>query len=111
MHKPLTPWTDLPARKDACLTILKRAISDSEFRRQCLSSAEYARQAFIDIGGMDVPGDVKISFVPEGDLENAEQNQSGSLVLEVPPRDATTDPELIDYVRCTYPQWIIDIQA
>jgi hypothetical protein len=106
MPKPkLTPWTDLDARKKAILAILRQSQKDDDFRRHCLSSPEYVRQAFVDLK-MDVPGDVIVSFVPEGDRDNAIEHQSGSMVLEVPPAAATTDSQLTDFVRCTYDIWL-----
>ena len=105
-HKPLADWTDLPARKRAILSFLRDIQKIPEFRCRCLSSPEYIRQVFVDSYGMNVPGDVLLACVPEGDHDNGEFNQSGSMVFEVPPANATTDPQLIDFVRCTYVQWL-----
>jgi hypothetical protein len=104
--KTLTPWTDVEARKNAILTILKKSQTDEDFRLHCLSSPEYVRQAFVDICKIDIPGDVVVCFVPEGDRDNAINNRSGSMVLEVPPASATTDDKRIDFVRCTYDIWL-----
>lgn len=107
MSTPQRKWNNLDDRRAAYVAVLTKILSDDEFRRSCLVSDEYARQAFIEIGGIDVPCDVKIVFVPEGDRDNAVNNQSGSAVIEIPP--AGTDPaskEAATYFRCTYVLWL-----
>lgn len=107
MATKLKQWTNLDDKKAAYVAVVTRVLADDQFRRNCLASDEFARQAFVEVGGIDVPGDVKISFLPEGDLVNAQVNNSGSAVIEVPP--AGTDPGSdagLRFFRCSYAHWL-----
>jgi len=106
MKPELKKWDNLDDRKEACVKVLTQVLADDHFRCDCLASDEFVRQAFVEVGGIDVPGDVKIVFVPEGDLEDAQQHQRGSLVLEVPKKGTSGRDKLLAQVRCTYAQWI-----
>jgi hypothetical protein len=97
-------WDNADDRKSACIAVLKTILSDDHFRRDCLASDDFLRQALFEIGGIDVPGNVKVLLVPEGDFQDAKQNHRGSQVLEVPPKD-TPDDKLEAHILCTYAQW------
>jgi len=43
--------------------VLKKILSDDHFRRDCLASHDFLRQALFEIGGIDVPGSVKVLMV------------------------------------------------
>src|SRR5438045_2417835 len=97
-------WNNADDRKSACIAVLKKILSDDHFRRDCLASDDFLRQALFEVGDIDVPGNVKVLLVPEGDFEDAKQNHRGSQVLEVPPKD-TPDDKLEAHILCTYAQW------
>lgn len=102
------PWNDLDARNKAYVAVITEILADPDFGQQCLNSDDFARQAFKDLGNIDVPAGVKIVFVPEGDLHNSQNGNMGSVVIEIPP--ARTDPnapEAMQYLRCTYPAWFL----
>jgi hypothetical protein len=100
----LKEWDNIDDRKDACIAVLKKILSDDQFRRDCLASDQFLRQAYFEVGKIYVPGDVKVVLLPEGDFEDAKQNHRGSQILEVPP-EATPDDHLLDHVLCSYAEW------
>jgi hypothetical protein len=98
-------WENLDERRDAFVTVITKVLADSEYRDKCLKDDKFARQAFID-AGVEVPADVKVVFVKEGDLEDAQLRQGGSAIIEIPP--AGTDPQdkgTLQYFRGTYVHW------
>lgn len=99
-------WNNPDDKKAACTAVLKKIMSDRKFGAKCLQSDEFARKAFRTIGEIEVPNDVKVIFVPEGDLDNAKRDGVGSLVLEIPPAaNGHSNGHTMEYVRCTYNFW------
>jgi hypothetical protein len=100
-------WTNPDDKKAACIDVLKQIAGDRELAAKCLKSEAFARQAFQEIGKIDVPDDAKVVFLPEGDVDKAKRDGAGSLVIELPPsRDrGKRNGHTMEYVRCTYNIW------
>ena len=99
-------WNNPDDKKAACTAVLTKVMSDKSFAKKCLESDDFARQAFQTIGEIDVPKNAKVVFVPEGDLDNAKRDGTGSLVIEIPPPgDEKPDGHTMEFVRCTYNVW------
>lgn len=88
---------------DRLTNVLTRAGSDVEFRNRCLASAESAKQAVKEAGGIEFPEDFRVEFItPEERLK--------SLVLAIPeyipPENGTPEQRNAeDFQVCTYNQW------
>jgi hypothetical protein len=63
MNSSLKKWDNSDDRKSACIAVLKKILSDDHFRRDCLASDDFLRQALFKIGGIDVHGSVKVLMV------------------------------------------------
>jgi hypothetical protein len=99
-------WNNPDDKKAACVAVLKKIMTDKSFGENCLKSDNFARKAFGTVGEIDVPQDAKIVFVPEGDLDKAKRDGTGSLVIEIPPAaNGETNGHTMEYVRCTYNFW------
>jgi len=98
-------WTNPDDKKAACTAVLKKIISDRSLAAKCLKSDDFARKAFETIGEINVPKDVKLVFLPEGDVDKSKRANAGSLVLEIPPANGEPNGHVMEYVRCTYVQW------
>jgi len=99
-------WTNADDKKAACLAVLNKVMSDRSFGEKCLKSDEFARKAFRSIGQIEVPDDAKVVFLPEGDVDKAKRDGTGSLVLEIPPpADDEANGHTMEYVRCSYIFW------
>jgi hypothetical protein len=98
-------WTNPDDKKAACTAVLKKIVSDRSFGAKCLKSDEFARKAFETIGEIEVPKNVKVVFLPEGDIDNSKRDNAGSLVLEIPPANGHSNGHTMEYLRCTYVQW------
>jgi hypothetical protein len=99
-------WNNPDDKKAAYLAVLKKIMADKRFADKCLESDEFARKAFRTIGEIDVPKDAKVVFLPEGDLDKAKRDGTGSVVIEMPPRkNGNRDDHSMEYVRCTYNWW------
>jgi hypothetical protein len=99
-------WNNPDDKKAAYFAVLKKIMTDEEFAEKCLKSDEFARNAFQTVGEIEVPENAKVVFVPEGDLNNAKRDGTGSMIIEMPPRE-DRDPGdwAMEYVRCTYEMW------
>jgi hypothetical protein len=104
MNPPSKKWDNVDHRKSACIALLKKMLSDDHFRQDCLASVEFLRQAFVELGDIEVPSNVKVMLVPEGDFQDAKQHHRGSQILEVPPK-GTPDEKLEAHILCTYAEW------
>lgn len=98
-------WNNPDDKKAACIAVLKKIVSDRSFGEKCLESDAFARRAFETVGKINVPKDAKVVFLPEGDVDNSKRNQTGSLVLEIPPANGKLNGHAMEYVRCTYTMW------
>lgn len=100
-------WNNPDDKKAACTAVFKKIMTDRSFGAKCLKSDEFASKAFREIGEIDVPKDAKVVFVPEGDLDKAKRDGTGSLVIELPPTNGNGHPNghTMEYVRCTYAVW------
>ena len=101
-------WNNPEDKKAAYFAVLKKIMADEKFAAKCLESDDFARKAFRTIGKIDVPKNAKIVFLPEGDLDNAKRDGTGSVVIEMPPRTNGRDhpnSHSMELVRCTYPWW------
>jgi hypothetical protein len=99
-------WNNPDDKKAACIAVLNKIASDKDFGAKCLKSDDFARKAFHAIGKIDVPGDAKVVFLPEGDLDKAKRDGTGSLVLEIPPAaNGHPNGHTMEYVRCSYVIW------
>ena len=99
-------WNNPDDKKAACTAVLKKIMSDKSFGAKCLESDDFARKAFQTIGEIDVPEDAKVVFLPEGDVDKAKRDGTGSLVLEIPPAtNGHSNGHTMEYVRCTYVFW------
>jgi hypothetical protein len=99
-------WNNPDDKKAACTAVLKKIMSDKRFGAKCLKSDTFARKAFRAIGGIEVPNDAKVVFLPEGDLDKAKRDGTGSLVLEIPPAaKGQPNGHTMEYVRCSYVLW------
>jgi len=100
-------WNNPDDKKAAYLAVLTRIMDDEKFAEKCLASDKFARNAFRTIGKIDVPDDAKVVFVPEGDLDKAKRDGTGSVVIEMPPRKKgrVSDQHSMEFVRCTYEFW------
>jgi hypothetical protein len=99
-------WNNPEDKKAACIAVLNKITSDKSFAAKCLKSDEFARQAFCAIGKIEVPEDAKVVFLPEGDLDKAKRDGTGSLVLEIPPAaEGHPNGHSMEYVRCSYTVW------
>jgi hypothetical protein len=79
---------------------------DKRFAEKCLESDEFARNAFCTVGEIEVPENAKVVFLPEGDLDNSKRDGTGSVVIEMPPREnGDLKSHVMEYVRCTYVWW------
>lgn len=90
-------------RLDRLTSVLTLAGSDVKFRDRCLVSAESAKKAVSEIGGIDFSPDFQVQFLtPEQRLK--------SLVLAIPdfipPQDGASEVRKAeDYQECTYAYW------
>ena len=88
---------------DRLTNVLTRAGSDVEFRNRCLASAESAKQAVKEEGGVEFPDDFRVQFLtPEERMK--------SLVLAVPEyippeNDAAETRQAEDFQLCSYFFW------
>lgn len=99
-------WNNPDDKKAACIAVLNKIASDQSFGTKCLTSDDFARQAFRTVGEIEVPGDAKVVFLPEGDLDKAKRDGTGSLVLEIPPAvNGRPNGHMMEYVRCSYVVW------
>jgi hypothetical protein len=98
-------WNNPDDKKAAYLAVLKKIMTDKRFAAKCLESDAFAHKAFRTIGEIDVPKDVKVVFLPEGDLDNAKRDGTGSVVIEMPPTNGDSNGHSMEYVRCTYVWW------
>ena len=100
-------WTNPDDKKAACIAVLNKIAADKAFGAKCLKSDAFARRAFREIGKIDVPKDVKVVFLPEGDLDKAKRDGAGSLVIELPPSEdgEPLNGHTMEYVRCSYALW------
>jgi hypothetical protein len=90
--------------------VVRHIISNPQVGQYCLNSDVYARNLFQSIGGIEVPNDVKVIFVPAGEKASLE---FGSLIIElpapgpVPAREDMSAPNpLLQYVLCCYSLWL-----
>lgn len=90
-------------RLDRLTSVLTLAGSDLKFRDRCLGSAEAAKQAVSEIGGIEFSSDFEVQFLtPEQRLKK--------LVLAVPefipPENGDAEVRNAeDYQTCTYSYW------
>ena len=99
-------WNNPDDKKAACTAVLKKIMSDRNFGSKCLESDNFARDAFRTVGEIEVPEDAKVVFIPEGDLDKAKRDGTGSLVIELPPAsNGHSNGHTMEYVRCTYNVW------
>jgi hypothetical protein len=98
-------WNNVDDKKAACTAVLKKIMTDRSFGEKCLESEDFARKAFRTVGEIEIPEDAKVVFLPEGDLEKAKRDGTGSLVLEVPPTTDDTSGHELEFVRCSYVLW------
>src|SRR5216684_8231905 len=99
-------WNNADDKKAACTAVLKKVMNDRSFGAKCLKSDAFARDAFRTIGEIEVPENAKVVFLPEGDLDNAKRDGTGSVVIEMPPRkNGRPNGHAMEYVRCTYNWW------
>ena len=90
-------------KMDRMTNVLTLAGSDVEFRNRCLQSAESAKEAMSEAGGIDFPPDFQVEFLtPEQRLKK--------LVLAMPDfiapeEDAAEVRNAEDYQACTYRIW------
>ena len=108
--KPLTEpetknWDEMTndEKLDRLTAVLTRAGADREFRARCIRSAESAREAVSEEGGIEFPPGFEVEFL------NQEQ-QLKKLVLAMPDYIAAgpNDPEVRqaeDFILCTYLPW------
>jgi hypothetical protein len=88
---------------DRLTAVLTRAGSDLEFRKRCFGSAESARQAVSEEGGIEFPRDFQVEFVtPEQRMKR--------LVLAMPdyiaPENGQAElRQAEDFQLCTYDLW------
>jgi hypothetical protein len=99
-------WNNPDDKKAACTAVLKKIMTDKRFGAKCLESDEFARRAFQTVGEIEVPEDAKVVFLPEGDVDKAKRDGTGSLVLEIPPAtNGRPNGHTMEYVRCSYVFW------
>ena len=99
-------WNNPDDKKAACTAVLKKIMIDKSFGEKCLHSDAFARKAFETIGEIDVPADAKVVFLPEGDVDKAKRDGTGSIVLEIPPAaEGRPNGHTMEYVRCSYVFW------
>ena len=98
-------WNNPDDKKAAYLAVLKKIMADENFATKCLESDEFARNAFRTVGEIDVPKNAKVVFLPEGDLDNAKRDGTGSVVIEMPPRKKDPNGHVMEFVRCSYSWW------
>jgi hypothetical protein len=80
---PRRKW-DLQGKTDAIIDVLTHIMKSPEgVGLNCVESDLYARELFQDpkIGKVDVPGNVKVVFLPKGDGQLTDR---GSVVIELP---------------------------
>ena len=90
-------------RLDRLTSVLTRAGSDLKFRDRCLGSAEAAKQAVSEVGGIEFSPDFEIQFLTP-------QQRMKTLVLAVPdfisPENGNAEVRNAeDYQTCTYRLW------
>jgi hypothetical protein len=88
---------------DRLTAVLTRAGSDLEFRQRCFRSAESAREAVSEEGGIEFPADFHVEFVTP-------KHRMKKLVLAMPDYIAPENGEgelrqAEDFQICTYPVW------
>ena len=99
-------WNNPDDKKAACVAVLKKIMTDKSFGEKCLKSDDFARKAFRTVGEIEVPQDAKVVFLPEGDVDKAKRDGTGSLVIEIPPAaNGDANGHTMEYVRCTYNVW------
>jgi hypothetical protein len=99
-------WNNPDDKKAAYLAVLKKIMADKRFAEKCLESEDFARNAFQTVGQIEVPENAKVVFLPEGDLDNAKRDGTGSVVIEMPPRERKdSEDNVMEFVRCSYAWW------
>jgi len=99
-------WNNPDDKKAAYLAVLKKIMADKKFAEKCLKSEHFARNAFRTVGKIEVPEDAKVVFLPEGDLDKAKREGTGSVVIEMPPRKrGGLNRHPMEFVRCSYAWW------
>ena len=101
----IMPWEQMTAdqKLDRLSAVLTRAGSDLEFRKRCFRSAESAREALSEEGGIEFPEDFRVEFLtPEQRMKR--------LVLAMPDYIAPENGEAEqrqaeDFQICTYIEW------
>jgi hypothetical protein len=88
---------------DRLTAVLTRAGADREFRKRCSCSAESAREAVSEEGGIEFPSDFEVEFL-------SKEQQLKKLVLAMPDYIAAgpNDSEIRqaeDFILCTYNPW------
>jgi hypothetical protein len=88
---------------DRLTAVLTRAGSDMEFRKRCVGSAESAREAVSEEGGIEFSEGFQLEFVTR-------EQQLKRLVLAMPDYIAPVNGEAElrqaeDYQLCTYREW------
>lgn len=90
-------------RLDRLTSVLTRVGADKQFRARCLGSAESAKQAVSEAGGIEFSADFEVQFLtPEQRLKK--------LVLAlpefIPAKNGMAEPRNAeDYQTCTYQYW------
>jgi len=99
-------WNNPDDKKAAYLAVLKKIMANKRFAEKCLKSEDFARNAFRTVGEIEVPKDAKVVFLPEGDLDKAKRDGTGSVVIEMPPRRrGGPKRHAMEFVRCSYNWW------
>lgn len=99
-------WNNADDKKAACIAVLNKIATDKTLATKCLKSDDFARETFRRVGKIEVPEDAKVVFLPEGDLDKAKRDGTGSLVLEIPPAaDGQPNGHTMEFVRCSYVIW------
>ena len=101
----IVEWDQLTAdeKLDRLTAVLTRAGSDAEFRKRCFYSAESAREAVSEEGGIEFPDDFRVEFLTP-------KERMKRLVLAMPDYIAPENGEAEvrqaeDFQLCTYNIW------
>jgi hypothetical protein len=103
--KPSGDWYDVRKKRAAFQRFLKYLRNNKSEIQACIDDDGHARDVFRREGKIDIPEDVKVVLLSEGDSTRG-GDIGGSAVIEVPPD--SIDPEsneALDFFQCTYKIW------
>src|ERR1043166_4250512 len=104
-EKSSDDWKDVTKKREAYRRFIKYLKQHKEEIAECINNHNHAREIFEREGKIDIPDNVKIVLLPEGDSTTGGK-LSGSGVIEVLPDNVDPDSDkALEFFQCTYKIW------